>query len=853
MKEPFRVAWGKHKEFHWHPLVDHCLDVAVVFRALLELPHIARGFGELTDGQKARLAVLAFLHDLGKCNWGFQAKADPRARETAGHVLEALALLYEPKLQALWPPAWEELITDIAGGFQGEDGEQAGQMLFASISHHGWPVSLDDYRNQGADRDPLKWWHVREGYDPIAALAELSEAARRAFPAAFAWNVPKIDATPALQQRFSGLVMLADWIGSDTQFFPYRASPDEERKVFAEAAAERALAAIGLFPPKERHAKPFKETFTFPPTPLQEKLAQELEISDDTRLVLVESDTGSGKTEAALAWFLRLYAAGKVDGLYFALPTRVAARELYLRVLRAVEAAFPVENRPGPVLLAAPSYVKVDGEELPSLLTDPTGTLWDDEQNAWRRERLWSAARPKRFLAAPVAVGTIDQALLSVLQVKHSLLRSVCLDRHLLVVDEVHASDPYMREVLRALLGGHLQRGGWALLLSATLGEAAAAPYFERECQPLPEAIARPYPLITTRSEEIPIPATRTREVAVALSPTLTDAAALLPHLIDALTRGARVLVVCNTVARANALFRAVEEALAEKRSDLLPALFALEGVGCPHHGRFAREDRERLDSAVTATLGKGLPAGARLLIGTQTLEQSLDIDADWLVTDLAPMDVLIQRFGRLHRHSDRPRPEGFECPQALVRVPEKDLAAYLDRQGVLRAPAGLGVVYADGRVLQLTWQSFAKNPRLRLPIEARARIENTSHPEAFATLPEVWRHHAENLLGEELTKIRQATRATLEEKPFGELHYPDKSERAVTRLADPTLDIPLAQPTRSPFGTLIARIAIPARWLKGGPVPETITPEPTPDGFRLTVGTQRFRYTRFGLEKEDA
>ncbi|WP_459830389.1 CRISPR-associated helicase Cas3' [Hydrogenophilus islandicus] len=861
-----RPAWGKWDATagRGHPLVDHCLDVAVVFRALLELPHVARGLGALTESQKARLAVLAFLHDLGKCNWGFQAKADPNARETAGHLLEAVALLYEPELQALWPPAWLELITDIAGWFQDDVGEQALQMLFASISHHGWPISLNDYWNQGADRDSLKWWRARKGYDPAAALAELSEAVRCAFPAAFAANVPKIDATPALQQRFAGLVMLADWIGSDTQFFPYRASPDEDRQAFAQAAAERALAAIGLLPPKERRVEHFKATFGFDPTPLQAKLAQELAISDATRLVLVESDTGSGKTEAALAWFLRLYTAGKVDGLYFALPTRVAARELYTRVLRAVEAAFPAQNRPGPVLLAAPGYVKVDGEDLPALLTDPSGTLWDegwsadgkrqiDEKGAWRRDRLWSAARPKRFLAAPVAVGTIDQALLSVLQVKHSLLRSVCLDRHLLVVDEVHASDPYMREVLRALLDGHLQRGGWALLLSATLGEAAAAPYFQRECQPLQAAIARPYPLITTRSSAIPIPATRTREVAVALSPTLTDDAALLPPLIDALARGARVLVVCNTVARANALFRAVEAALTEKRPDLLPALFALKGVRCPHHGRFAREDRERLDAAVTAALGKGSAARAQLLIGTQTLEQSLDIDADGLVTDLAPMDVLIQRFGRLHRHSDRPRPEGFERPQALVRVPEKELAAYLDREGKLRAPAGLGAVYSDGRVLQLTWQSLAANPILQLPAEARMRIEGTTHPEAFATLPDAWRRHAENLLGKALTEIRQAARATLEEKPFGELHYPDKSEHVVTRLADPTFDIPLCPPTRSPFGTLIARVAIPARWLEGETVPEVITPEPTPDGFRFTVGAQRFRYTRFGLEREDA
>jgi CRISPR-associated endonuclease/helicase Cas3 len=242
-------------------------------------------------------------------------------------------------------------------------------------------------------------------------------------------------------------------------------------------------------------------------------------VGEATRLLLIESDTGSGKTEAALAWWMRLYAEGKVDGLYFALPTRVAARELYTRVLQAVERAFEPDQRPRPVLLAAPGYVRIDGEPV---LPDPSGALWDDDTARKWRERLWSAERPKRFLAAPVAVGTIDQALLSVLQVKHSLMRSVCLDRHLLVVDEVHASDPYMRELLKGLLRGHLARGGWALLLSATLGETAAAAFFGREPVPLAAAMARPYPLISARNRIWPMPPARERTVAAELAPSWT-------------------------------------------------------------------------------------------------------------------------------------------------------------------------------------------------------------------------------------------------------------------------------------------------------------------------------------------
>lgn len=840
--------WGKRREDGaFHPLADHCLDVASTFRTLLDAPGIARSLPRLDPAQRERLTVLAFLHDFGKCNRGFQAKADPAAKETAGHVLEGVALLWN--LGELWPSGWEALLADIAGWFK--DDEQALQMLLASLSHHGRPVSESDYgRNEAVKRKAREWWTASGGYDPLAALDALAATVREAFPQAFQGEAAPIDATPALQQRFAGLVMLADWIGSDTQFFPYRQSPEEDRLALARAAAQRAIKRIGLMPPARREPRPFEATFAFRPTPLQAALTGEITPSDDTRLLLAESDTGSGKTEAALAWFFRLYAEGKVDGLYFALPTRVAARELYARVLKAVEAAFDEEHRPGPVLLAAPGYVRANGESIPTALTNPDGTLWDDSAQDRQRERLWSAERPKRFLAAPIAVGTIDQALLSVLQVKHSLLRSVCLDRHLLVVDEVHASDPYMREVLKALLQGHLARGGWALLLSATLGESAAAAYFGREPAPLQAAIQRPYPLLSGMRRSWPMPSARHRSIEVECSPTLSDDAALVPALIAALQQGARVLVVCNTVARANALFRLVETTLERDHPALLTALFRLDGQRCPHHGRFSRADRERLDAAVTTQLGKGSPNGPKLLIGTQTLEQSLDIDADWLVTDLAPMDVLIQRFGRLHRHDRAQRPAGFMQPRVLLRIPERELDTYLTSDGALRGPAGLGSVYADGRVLALTLQSLQAQPRIELPAQARERIEHSTHPACLAALPAPWPNHGAMIEGKELGEIRQALRSVLDEKPFGELHYPDKSERILTRLGRPTFEIPLAAPARSPFGASIDRVAIPAHWLDPKSVPEQASAEPCAGGFRVSLGATELRYTRFGLEK---
>lgn len=845
-------AWGKwHDAQNWLSLEHHCLDVAITFTTLAELTAFRRQMqsameSPLTEAQVSRLAVLAFLHDMGKCNWGFQAKADPQAKDTAGHVLEAVALLLE--LSDAWPLEWRRLIADITEWFCGGE-EEPVAMLLAAISHHGRPVSINDYQASGIERYARSLWKKEGDYDPLQSLDDLARTARAAFPLAFEPDVPLIKATPGVQQRFAGMVMLADWIGSDTQFFPYRASPENDRLALARDAAHRAVHAIGLLPPDQRRIKTFAETFGFAPSVLQKVLAQEMSVDDTNRLLLAESETGSGKTEAALAWFFRLYAEGRVDGLYFALPTRVAARELYARVLRAVDTAFEPGDRPGPVLLAAPGYVKADGQPV---LPNPKDILWGDDARDRKREGLWSAERPKRFLAAPVGVGTIDQALLSVLQVKHSLLRSVCLDRHLLVVDEVHASDPYMREVLKALLDGHLRRGGWALLLSATLGESAASVFFGRTTLPLDQALQRPYPLLSSRGEAYAMPAARTRLVAVTLEPTLTNDPALVPQIVQALRAGARVLVVCNTVTRANTLFRLIEQNLEQNHPDLLQVVFSWNGVRGPHHGRFAREDRERLDAQVTATLGKNSAAGPRLLVGTQTLEQSLDIDADWLVTDLAPMDVLLQRIGRLHRHERPTRPIGYETPRVLVRVPDKDLASGL-KNGALHGPAGLGIVYSDGRVLAKTWIELAQRGEIDLPTQARALIESTTHPEALATLSEAWRAHGQHVEGRELADIRMALRSILDDTSFGELHYADKSERVVTRMGRPTWDLPLAAPCRSAFDVPIERIAIPMFWLPEDDVPESVSAISTPDGFCFKVGTRAFRYTRFGLEKDDA
>lgn len=837
-------------------LVDHCVDVATVFRALCSLPTIHRNLvneagHQLTEIHLDRFAVFALLHDLGKCNWGFQAKADPRARRTASHIREVAPLLFIEDLRERGVKALG--LEAMAAWFREPDLDLF-HLLLTAVSHHGEPAFTQDMSGSIEIDLWADFWREHDGYDPIASLMELAQVAREAFPLAFLGQAAPLRLTPALEHRFAGLLMLADWLGSHREaFFPFH--QEGSRIPWARVQATKALVAVGLEMDLARQhltggLPPFGQVFDFQaaPKPLQVKLAR----ADLPALLIAESDTGSGKTEAALMHFLALFAAGEVDGLYFALPTRVAARELYARVRKAMQRVFG-DDCP-PVLLAVPGYAQVDGEQAERILP-AADSLWH-ETDRLRRERAWSAERPKRFLAAPVAVGTIDQALLSGIQVPHAHLRAACLDRSLLVVDEVHSSDVYMRYLCRRVLARHLAAGGRALLLSATLGSAARAEYLSPGRRPpTPEsyerAAAQPYPAlcgIEMALSHLPDPLVRHKRVLIQPLAILKSPENLLPELRAAVVADRRVMVVLNTVARALALAR-----LADADPVLAPALFSVNGQPCPHHGRYARPDRELMDAEVSKRMGKASPAGAILLIGTQTLEQSLDIDADWLITDLCPMDVLLQRIGRLHRHDRGARPAAV----CSVLLPEEtDFSSFLKNNGEMGRGglAGFGFVYEDLRILQLTRDWAAAQPEIEIPRDNRRLVEDATHPERLATLTEAkWEAHAGRLEGCGFAKSKAAHDALIPEKHFGEFQFPQGLEAHLTTrlgLNDRTVSLGGSYP--SPFGQVIDEINIPGHLAPGLAIDEAHLVSLEGSSLVIHIGPLVFRYSRFGLEKLD-
>jgi CRISPR-associated endonuclease/helicase Cas3 len=846
--------WGKLERtdadtgISWHSLVDHSADVAACMEALLHLPTVQNrlsslaGVDDLPAMWLPRIAAHVFLHDLGKANCGFRRRLR-RGAPTIGHVEQAVALL---KIEDLRDSVYAVLPIEQMGTWGAYE-----EAFLSVIAHHGRPV---DAESISPDKHRDVWLPSEDCGNPVANLLLLGMAVRRWFPDAFVSGGAQLPDRPHFWHAIAGLAMLADWIGSDTGIFPFANGDDTDRMAFARRQAEQALRDLGVDPSDVRDgmdAPSFEHVSPYPPREIQTATGEV-----PGQVVVMESETGSGKTEAALYRYARLFAAGQVDGLYFALPTRVAATSLHRRVCEAVERLYADRIKPT-VVLAVPGYIQADGvcgRVLPDFQVQ-----WDDDPTDAERRARWAAEAPKRYLAGTIAVGTIDQALLGAIQVKHAHMRAACLMRHLLVVDEVHASDTYMEGLLTHLLSLHTQAGGHALLLSATLGSAARSRLLggaHAQVPVLATAERMAYPAISTSTARVPVYKTgseRTKSVSLTISDMIDDPEAIAAMALDAARRGAKVLIVRNlqrdAVNTARALF-------AQAGEDC-PFLFCCAGVATLHHGRFAREDRTLLDAAVEIAIGRERHDGGLIVIGTQTLEQSLDIDADIIITDLCPADVLLQRLGRLHRH-DRGRPKGFEMPRAIVLCPRNIATLFArPRHGL----GGSKNPYPNLIVAEATRRLIEGHAVWNIPAMNRMLVERTTHPDALKTLTREleasdkrWRDDLLKMSGKAQGDVQAAAHARLrwdESWIHPRVVFPP-DEYIATRLGARDLIVKLPWPV-GPFSRPIRSVSIPQHWLAGVDLGQDIEPTITSaadEVIRFDIQTASYQYDRFGLAR---
>jgi CRISPR-associated endonuclease/helicase Cas3 len=385
-----------------------------------------------------------------------------------------------------------------------------------------------------------------------------------------------------------------------------------------------------------------------------------------------------------------------------------------------------------------------------------------------------------------------------------------------------------MTEIIGSLVDRHVSLGGYVLLLSATLGEAMRARLLGQPRRSIEEASAVPYPAVAVGAAVRPVDATSRKHVAIEVLAQLE----CVQQVMEAVETGAAVLWIRSTVADAIEDYRALHE------------------IGVPtilHHSRWADHDRRILDDRVIAAIGLDEERGGRIVVATQTCEQSLDIDADLLVTDACPADVLIQRLGRLHRHR-RQRPTGFEAARCLLIDPD-DLGRYVDEKGRPHGFPGQGWpwVYRALLPVQQTLAWVQDRGAIIAPDDCRILVERATHPdhlrEVADRLGDHWPLHWQETYGREAAQRALGQSGLIDwSRPYSDALV---DERHLTRLAEGPVTIEVDVP--SPLdGLRIESMPVPARWLR--PVP-TDTPAVC-EGQRIRVGDVEMLYEDVGLVK---
>jgi CRISPR-associated endonuclease/helicase Cas3 len=665
--EELIAAWAKTApDGGWHPLAHHAIDTAAVASLLWDRMLsaqlrglVAEGLGlPNADGAERWLRLCAWLHDVGKLTCWFQRLDSIQAQRLGGRGW-SLEGGVPAKHGAVSVRVMEERLSDLGSRYDV-------RALAAAVGgHHGAFLS---------------------GVDPLDALEELRDrfarfARERTGPHESLGEVTN----PALA-TIAGLITLADWVASNVLWFPPTAETADTPialladingyEEHAAARAERAWQGLHWAEPRVISRRDrLRDLFPFirTPTPVQQAAA---DLADDfagPALCVIEDRTGSGKTEAAILMADAFISRGVGRGLFFGLPTRATADQAYARVVAALGGVADPDHQVRVELVhgfasLTPAYRQLAPQ--PELLD----IAHDEEQPvSSASERViaggWFSQR-KRGLLAPAAVGTVDQAMLAALPSKHFTLRLLGLAGKVVVLDEVHAYDVYMGTIVQRLLEWLASLECPVVLLSATLPISAREELLAAYSRGRGKAVrggddeATRYPRMTVVSDDV------RRELAVQSSGRRVtrvelreqDQTAVATEVIALATAGLEVAVIANTVGRARAWLSAIER--------LAPPGLATELL----HARFRLVDRAVVEARVLAAYGPHAERpGGSIVVATQVLEQSLDLDFDLVVSELAPVDLLMQRAGRSHRHA-RERSNGAgEGPWLWVVTPPCD------------------------------------------------------------------------------------------------------------------------------------------------------------------------------------
>ncbi len=811
--------WGKTEKDgkRYHLLPYHCLDVAAVGWVLLtpEMPLCQRLACQLQVAPELLRCWFTFflcLHDCGKFAVVFQ-----------GLVPGLSAALIKPNGRKKYTERHDSLgycLWKAEGGLR--DRLEVENIWFAQGANTrqlGWTVEVWMQIVTGHHGIPPKTSGLYlsnyfDSQDIDAAWQYLLEVSRMFIPADIVDALADKEFCKRLKDIswiLAGIVVLADWLGSSRTVegfcqneIPLNNYWEHYALPFAEQAVKHAQLTRSPVAPyvNTHHLFEFITTLT----PLQQ-WAENVELASGNQIFILEDVTGAGKTEAALTLTHRLMAKGIADGLYVALPTMATSNAMYERLGKIYRRLYTDDALPSLVLAHGARHLHESFRKsifLPEHV-DAMQYYGRDDETIEAVCSAWLADSRKKALLAEIGVGTLDQALLAVLPARHQSLRCLGLARKILLVDEVHAYDPYMNKLLQALLEYHAAQGGSVILLSATLPLNMRTHYLQAFCKgagtemPTLQEIKQ-YPLAThfpaLKQLETPLDTRREVERTVIVK-LLDDVNEVLECIRLAVEKGQCVCWVRNTVGDAIKIYRllARQEWLDKEHLSLF-------------HSRFAMIDRQRIESSTLCCFGKGSTAEmrhGRVLIATQVVEQSLDLDFDVMISDLAPIDLILQRMGREHRHIRDAVGNRLETESA---VDEREIPTfYLFGPVASAEPSESWLkatlpdtqkVYQDVGQLWVTQQLLGMAGKLSMPGDARGLIEGVYGEDAQATIPASLQKLSFNAVADAYAQLGVARMNTLKlAKGYSRASAEDsggweEEAKIPTRLGDDTVRVAL-------------------------------------------------------------
>ena len=711
-----KLLWAKthrNQSTDYHPLILHLLDVAVCADAILEREpegtrdRMAAIIGLEWEKTRPWLLFLIACHDLGKACPGFQLKW-----ETAAEILR-LSGFHLPKLpdrlinhafvsqialerwliEMNWPEKIAALCADAIGCHHGS---RATSTTLKSLSGN---------RNGVDDQNWSVFWK------------ELFEILLTVFPVGEPPTKENLSGPDFM--LLSGLTSFADWIGSNEEWFPFGTMEDciDPASWFTRRRqnAEIALDAISW-----SYRIPLLDTFrTFsdvfphlsPARPLQESVAHAAATASSPVVLLVEAPMGEGKTEAAFYAHLELQRRFGHRGMYMALPTKATGNAMYTRALCFLR-SFAGDRTIDLQLLHGAIQLNDTFQQV------RLGQIYTDDGEGSVRAGDWFTHK-KRALLSEYGVGTIDQALLTILPVRHCFVRLWGLANRVVVFDEIHAYDAYTGTLLFHLILWLRALGSSVVLLSATLPPEFRQRLADTLGTKLPEQEPE-YPRLTMFTDDTcqqtHFEADSNRRLKLTVESIASSLSSIRSCLDTKMPASGFVGVVVNTVQRAQELYQLFGEGeKIEIGSTVIGKRLSDDTEIYLFHARYPAQDRQRREDAVLAVYGKHEEQngkikerkGRRILIATQVVEQSLDLDFDLLITDLAPIDLVLQRAGRLWRHRRDFRP--IPCPLLCIA----GLAG--DSPESFGNPLWWNEIYREDILLR-SWQVLKKNTQLILP-----------------------------------------------------------------------------------------------------------------------------------------